>query len=215
LGVAARKSRWGRGSRRGKVGGGTMARMGRRAAFNLCVQAEVLLEVGRVAEAADVARQAAAADPTAVDAWRLLAHALVALDQPADALDAADHALALAPGEPAVLYTLGQCQLAAWRTTEARVTADRLAELAPDWAHTHELAGAAAYAAQRPTEAADHLERAAALDPSSDRIRRALDVAHRAARSKERRSIERRLVADDEAAERAARRQGLPGAPDS
>ena len=126
----------------------------------------LLLQTARSAEAVDVLRQAADAEPSNAAVHANLALALLAQHDHAGALASAERALALVPAYPEALNSRGNALQALGRVEDAVASYDAALELRGDYAEALWNRGRALEALSRPGDAAASLERALALAPS-------------------------------------------------
>jgi predicted O-linked N-acetylglucosamine transferase (SPINDLY family) len=124
-----------------------------------------LARAGRLAEAAEVARRAAAEDGRSTEASLLAAQLLMAAGHAEQGAFFAERATQLAPGHAPAHVVLGQAHGLAMRQEKSLAAFERAIAIDPTSSAAHAGAGAALRAMLRLGGAIGHLERAAALSP--------------------------------------------------
>ncbi len=146
-----------------------------------CRRAELLVRLGRHAEAAAQARQTAATWPAEPEAQICLADTLRASFKPAEAVDAARAALAAAPQFASAYRCLADALLAAGHQAAAIAAANRASRLEPGNAHLAAARGHMLLACGRPAEAEAAFAQAIFLDREEPDFHAMLTHARRAA----------------------------------
>lgn len=143
----------------------------------LVVQAQVLLDRGKPADALRAADAAVAVAPSADSAHRVRATALSLLGRHRDALAAAERALAMDPQSAAVHDTLALVALNASRWRDAEEHARRALSLSPENPHALRVLGIALVKQGRKGEGAQFLDSATKLEPRDAAPRRSAVAA--------------------------------------